>query len=170
MERLVRDLLDFGTLEDGRLRVAAEREDVRGLITHAVDAFNAVAAASFVSLSGDLPPDPVIASCDPHRILQVLSNLIHNAIKFTPKGGSIRVRAARKGAGCIVSVSDTGIGIPDHELTSIFQRFRQLSATDRTGLGLGLYISMWIIEAHSGRIWAESQVGKGTTFYFTIPE
>jgi signal transduction histidine kinase len=103
-------------------------------------------------------------------MLQVLSNLIHNAIKFTPEGGSIRVRIARAGTFCLVSVSDTGPGIPASELTGIFERFRQLDRSDRTGLGLGLYISQWIVEAHGGRIWAESEVGAGTTFHFTLPE
>jgi len=103
-------------------------------------------------------------------MFQVLSNLIHNAIKFTPEGGAIRLRAERAGQSCLVSVSDTGIGIPEGDLTSIFERFRQLDRGDRTGLGLGLYISLWIVEAHGGRIWAESVLGSGTTFHFTLPE
>jgi len=107
---------------------------------------------------------------DPHRMLQVLSNLIQNAIKFTPEGGSIRISATRVGTLYQVSVSDTGIGIPAGELTAIFERFRQLDRSDRTGLGLGLYISRWIVEAHGGKIWAESQLGRGSTFHFTLPE
>jgi signal transduction histidine kinase len=170
MERLIGDLLDFGSFEDGQLRVAAERLDVRSLIQGAIDAFHGVARAKGLSLEADLPADPVIAKYDPHRMLQVLSNLIHNAIKFTPAGGSIRIRVARAGTFCLVSVSDTGVGIPDGALTAIFERFRQLDRSDRTGLGLGLYISQWIIEAHGGRIWAESQEGRGTTFHFTLPE
>jgi signal transduction histidine kinase len=170
MERLIRDLLDFGSFEDGGLRVVAQRLDIREVVRSAVDAFDAVAAASFIALTADLPDEPVWATFDSHRILQVLSNLLHNAIKFTPQNGTIRVRVARSGSHCLVSVSDTGTGIPASELTSIFERFRQLDASDHTGLGLGLYISMWIIEAHRGRIWAESQVGAGATFYFTLPE
>lgn len=169
MERLIRDLLDFGSFEDGRLRVAAEPLDVRTLVQGAADAFQAVAAAKGLTLTTDLPAEPVVAKYDPHRMFQVLSNLIHNAIKFTPAGGSIRLCVANTGAGCQVSVSDTGIGIPEGDLTSIFERFRQLDRTDRTGLGLGLYISLWIVEAHGGRIWAESTLGAGTTFHFTLP-
>ena len=169
MERLIGDLLDFGSFEDGQLRVAAERLDVRPLIHGACEAFHGAALAQGLSLETDLPAGPVVAKHDPHRILQVLSNLVHNAIKFTPEGGSIRIRAARGGAFCIVSVTDTGVGIPDGELTTIFERFRQLDRSDRTGLGLGLYIARWIVEAHGGRIWAESQVGAGTTLFFTLP-
>jgi K+-sensing histidine kinase KdpD len=120
MERLIGDLLDFGSFEDGRLRVAAERLDIRSLIVGAIDAFYDVALASGLSLDADLPADPVVATYDPHRMLQVLSNLIHNAIKFTPEGGSIRIRVARAGTFCLVSVSDTGIGIPDGDLKTIF--------------------------------------------------
>ena len=111
-----------------------------------------------------------MAKYDPHRLFQVLSNLIHNAIKFTPEGGAIRLRVARVAGSCQVSVSDTGVGVPEGDLTSIFERFRQLDRGDRTGLRLGLYVALWIVEAHGGRIWAESAVGSGTTFHFTLPE
>jgi signal transduction histidine kinase len=170
MERLISDLLDVNSFEDGRLRIVAERLDIRALIRGAIDASHGVALAKGVSLEADLPDDPIMTKHDPHRMFQVLSNLIHNAIKFTPEGGSIRIRAARAGRFCEVSVSDTGVGIPGGELTGIFERFRQLNPSARTGLGLGLYISKWIVEAHGGRIWAESTVGIGTTVHFTLPE
>ena len=170
MERLISDLLDFNSFEDGQLRVVAERLDIRTLIHGVTDAFHGVALAKGLSLEADLPDDPIMTKYDPHRIFQVLSNLVHNAIKFTAEGGSIRIRAARAGRFCLVSVSDTGVGIPDGELTGIFERFRQLNTSDRRGLGLGLYISKWIVEAHGGSIWAESKVGKGTTVHFTLPE
>jgi signal transduction histidine kinase len=170
MERLISDLLDFNSFEDGRLRVVAERLDIRPLIHGAIDASHGVARAKGLSLDADLPAEPVMTKHDPHRMSQVLSNLIHNAIKFTDEGGSIRIRAAREGRFCLVSVSDTGVGIPSGELTGIFERFRQLNPSARTGLGLGLYISKWIVEAHGGRIWAESRVGAGTTVHFTLPE
>jgi signal transduction histidine kinase len=170
MERLIGDLLDFSSFEDGQLRVSAERLDIRPLIHRAIDAFHGVALAKRLSLEADLPADPIITRHDPHRMFQVLSNLLHNAIKFTAEGGSVRIRVARAGPFCQVSVADTGVGIRDGELTEIFERFRQLNPLDRSGLGLGLYISQWIVEAHGGRIWAESEVGVGTTFHFTLPE
>ena len=170
MERLIGDLLDFNSFEDGQLRVAAERLDIRAAVHGAIDAMHGVAAGKGLSLEAELPAEPMMTKYDPHRIFQVLSNLIHNAIKFTPRGGSIRVRVARTGRFCQVSVSDTGFGIPEEDLTGIFERFRQLSTPDRTGLGLGLYISKWIVEAHRGEIWAESTVGVGTTVHFPLPE
>jgi signal transduction histidine kinase len=169
MSRLISDLLDFRSFEDGRLRVAAERHDLKKLVRNAIQAFRVAAAAKPLSLDADLPPGAAMAKFDPDRMLQVLSNLLDNALKFTPPGGSIRVRVERSGPGYIVSVSDTGIGIPKAALSSIFERFEQLDA-DRSGLGLGLYISSWIVEAHGGRMWAESEVGRGSTFYLTLPE
>ena len=171
MERLIGDLLDFNSFEDGQLRVVAERLDLRPLIHGVIDASQSVAQAKGVSLEAHLPAKPLMTKYDPHRLFQVLSNLIHNAIKFTAGGGDIRVRVARASRFYQVSVSDTGVGIPDAELTGIFERFRQLNhLSHRTGLGLGLYISKWIVEAHGGRIWAESKVGVGTTVHFTLPE
>ena len=169
MTRLIGDLLDFRSFEDGRLRVAAERHDLKPLIRRAIEAFRAAAAAKSVSLGADLPAESATAKFDPARIEQVLSNLLDNAVKFTPRGGSIRVRVRRSGPEYLVSVQDTGIGIPTDALTSIFERFEQLG-TDRTGFGLGLYISSWIVEAHGGRMWADSKPGSGSTFSFTLPE
>jgi len=169
MERLIHDLLDFGSFENGQLRVIAAPDDIRGAVANAVAAFEPVTAARHVTLSVDVPNEPVIALYDHHRIFQVLSNLLHNAIKFTPKGGAIRVRARPLEAECLVSVTDTGSGIPKHELKSIFEQFLQLDTRDRRGLGLGLYISLLIVEAHGGRIWADSEVGAGTTISFTLP-
>jgi signal transduction histidine kinase len=169
MDRLIHDLLDFGSFEDGQLRVVSAPHDIRGLVGGVVEAFEPVAAARHVSLAAEMADEPIVASYDHHRIFQVLSNLIHNAIKFTPAGGSIRVRAALQERECVVSVADTGIGIPKHELKSVFERFHQLDASDRRGLGLGLYIALWIVEAHGGRIWADSDAGAGTTVSFTLP-
>ena len=168
MERLIHDLLDFASFEDGALQVRAELQDVATLVNRAAEEFQPLAAAQSLSLRVDVAEGPLLAKFDMDRMLQVLSNLLQNAIKFTPAGGSITVRAAGLGAACIVAVSDTGIGIPANEHRSIFERFRQLDTTDRAGLGLGLYISKWIVEAHGGRIWVERQKGAGSTFYFTL--
>jgi len=168
MERLIHDLLDAGSFENGTLRLSARRLDVRDLIRATIEGFTPIAAAKQLTLDADLPDEPVVAQADEHRIMQVLSNLVHNAIKFTPGGGVIRLRAASTDEGSLVSVADSGIGIPERELTSIFERFRRLEGIDGTGLGLGLYISQWIVDAHGGRIWAESEVGKGTTIFFTL--
>jgi signal transduction histidine kinase len=105
---------------------------------------------------------------DAGRVLQVLSNLVGNALKFTPKGGRITIRADAAPGGVRFSVMDTGQGIPPEQLTKIFGRFWQANPADRRGIGLGLTIAKGIVEAHGGRIWCESKVGEGTTFYFTL--
>jgi signal transduction histidine kinase len=110
--------------------------------------------------------------CDRSRVVQVLSNLIGNAIKFTPAKGQIRVRCARTGSeskDVQVSVSDTGPGIAPEKIKTIFERFSQINSQDRRGIGLGLYIAKMMVEEHSGRIWVESKLGEGSTFHFTLP-
>jgi signal transduction histidine kinase len=98
----------------------------------------------------------------------VIANLISNAIKFVPAGGTVSMRAQRASNEIVVCVSDTGIGIPKDNLETVFERLRQVRR-DRRGLGLGLYISKSLIEAHGGRIWVESEVAKGSSFYFAVP-
>ncbi|MGZ9005561.1 MAG: sensor histidine kinase [Burkholderiales bacterium] len=102
-------------------------------------------------------------------MLQVLANLITNAIKFTGRGGAVTLRAETAAAELQFSVTDTGTGVPDQMLERIFERFWQVGKNEHRGVGLGLYISKCIVEAHGGRIWAESRLGAGSTFYFTIP-
>ena len=113
---------------------------------------------------------PLTTEFDHDRMLQVLANLISNAIKFTPEGGGIRVRGERTGDWLRLTVGDTGVGIPDTMLESVFERFWQVGENDRRGLGLGLYIARYIVQAHGGTIWAESKVGEGSTFCFTLPK
>jgi signal transduction histidine kinase len=110
--------------------------------------------------------------CDKSRVLQVLSNLIGNAIKFTPAKGCIRVRCERtgpEGKEMKVSISDNGEGIAPEKMKTIFERFSQINNQDRRGIGLGLYIARMMVEEHPGRIWVESKLGEGSTFHFTLP-
>ena len=107
--------------------------------------------------------------CDRERILQVLGNLVGNAIKFTPNGGTITVHAEPAEGHVLVSVADTGPGIPDEYVPHIFERYWKGKREGRSGTGLGLYIAKGIVDAHGGRIWLESKVGVGSTFFFTIP-
>ena len=109
----------------------------------------------------------LIAILDDLRILQVLANLVGNAIKFTPSGGQVSIRIRTAAHRLQFVVSDTGIGIPENKLTAVFDRFEQVG-NDRRGLGLGLHISKWIVEAHGGTIWAESGI-TGSTFYVELP-
>ena len=168
MDRLVGDLVDVVSIDAGRLAIAPVRENCTRLIDEAIEAFRAVAAGKKISLRG-MDEAPLAAEFDPQRLLQVLANLIANAIKFTAPGGSVSVRVERKGDEAWFSVRDSGSGIPADALETVFERFWQVGTNDRRGLGLGLYISRCIVEAHGGRIWAESEVGKGSRFLFTIP-
>jgi signal transduction histidine kinase len=111
----------------------------------------------------------LLVRIDHQRIFQVLANLVANALKFTDEDGTISVRAAPVAGEVRFSVADTGAGIPCEHLESIFERFWQVRSSDRRGLGLGLFISRSIVEAHGGRIWAESELGKGSMFFFTLP-
>ena len=171
MNRLIGDLIDVVSIEAGKLAIRAERADATALIVEAVATFAPAAADKGVALVLDGVERPrLLGDFDHERMLQVLANLITNALKFTPQGGSISVRAQRPEGQLLVSVCDTGCGIPAPMLHAVFERFWQVGENDRRGLGLGLYISKCIVEAHGGRIWAESEPGTGSTFHFTIPD
>jgi signal transduction histidine kinase len=168
MYRLIGDLIDVSNVAAGALAVTREVNDPTGVVKEAVDTLQAQASASGITLASEIAPSS-FAEFDHARILQVLINLLSNAIKFTPPNGSIGVRVDRIGDQVRFAVTDTGLGIPAEKLALVFERFQQLEPGDRRGVGLGLYISKCIVETHGGRIWAESTIGQGSTFYFTIP-
>jgi len=169
MNRMIQDLLDVKRMESGQLWLDPRPEPVTGLIADTIEMLRPLAAGSSIRVEAhvvnDLPP--VLA--DATRIAQVLSNLVGNAVKFTPRDGLITISAERADAEVRFSVIDTGPGIPAEQLPHIFGRFWQAKASDRRGIGLGLAIAKGIVEAHKGRIWVESSVGLGSTFYFTLP-
>jgi signal transduction histidine kinase len=172
MSRLIGDLLDVASMRAGRFMIASEDHDVRQVVADAVESFQSIASAKGISLVGETMAEATIVRCDQQRILQVLGNLLTNALKFTPQGGRVCVRVERgqggdKGEICL-SVSDTGPGIAANRLEAIFERYQQGARGPRKGLGLGLYIAKRIVEAHSGRIWAERCEG-GATLKFTLP-
>jgi signal transduction histidine kinase len=113
--------------------------------------------------------DPAPVMVDRARLLQVLSNLIGNATKFTPRGGRITVALESRPNEVLVTVTDTGIGISAQEIGRVFDRFWQAKKSKRGGAGLGLAISKAVVQAHGGKIWVESEEGRGSTFYFTLP-
>jgi signal transduction histidine kinase len=167
MERLIQDL-EADHLDDGQLRMSPSHLDVAEIAEHVTDVFAPLAADRSITLSRDIKgPLPLYA--DGVRLVQVLSNLLDNAIQFTPHGGCVRVRAASQGYNHVISVIDTGVGIPKAELTGIFTARRTRGPNDRPTWRLGLFSSRRIIEAQGGRIWAEGQPGVGSTFYFTLP-
>lgn len=168
MNRLITDLVDVASIDAGKLAVMAVPGDLAVLIAEANETFQPAAAARALSL--DVETDrPLAAAFDFDRMLQVLANLVTNAIKFTPPGGSIRIRAEAALETVELSVRDTGCGIPPDLLEAVFERFRQVDGLDRRGLGLGLYISRRLVEAHDGRMWAESEGRAGTTIRITLP-
>jgi signal transduction histidine kinase len=169
MNRLVQDLLDVAKLESGRLALKTQDVGLGMIASEAQETLGPLAAAKSIQLTTDVAPDLTDVHVDPGRIQQVLSNLVGNAVKFTPEGGRIVISATSANGTVQVAVSDTGPGIPPDRLEQVFGRFWQADRADRRGLGLGLAIAKAIIDAHGGRIWVESEIGKGTTFYFTLP-
>ena len=169
MNRLIGDLLDVASIEAGRLTVEPRPEDAIRLVRETVEVFQFTASAKGISLDSEVARDSLLARFDHERILQVLANLLSNAIKFTPEGGRISIRVEPAEEEVRFSVMNTGPGIAEENLGRIFERFWQVLASDRRGMGLGLYISKCIVEAHGGRIWAESKKDAGSTFFFTLP-
>ncbi|MEJ0098677.1 MAG: ATP-binding protein [Pseudomonadota bacterium] len=169
MKRLIDDLTDLTGIDAGKLAVTAVPGNLAPVILEAMGSQRGAAAARSVALEPPQLPEMLAAKFDPGRVLQVLQNLLGNAIKFTPAGGSIRVGCEPCDAGWKVSVTDTGPGIAPEHIETVFERFRQGARLDRRGLGLGLYISRCLIEAQHGKIWAESTPGQGTTVSFTLP-
>ena len=168
MNRLVQDLLDVAKLEAGRVAIAVRPVEVAPLMREASGMLAPLAADKGLRLESVVAEglQPIVA--DEGRVLQVLSNLVGNAVKFTPAGGRIVIRADDAPGGVRFSVSDTGQGMSPDQLSHLFGRFWQANPADRRGIGLGLSIAKGIVEAHGGRIWVESQPGAGTTFHFTL--
>jgi signal transduction histidine kinase len=169
MNRLIGDLVDVVSIDAGKLAVHPEPADAAELISEAVDLFAHAAGEKGVSLARTAGEQGLPAVLDKERMLQVLANLVANAIRFTASGGAITIEAERTGDDLRVSVLDTGEGVAEDVREAIFERFWQVGAKARGGLGLGLYISRCIVDAHGGRIWVESNPGGGSAFRFTIP-
>jgi len=169
MRGLIGDLLDFAKIQSGTFSVVASRDRLSRVVIPMIDGLRAQAEAKRQTLEVDLPSELPEVAMDARRIGQVISNLVRNAIKFTPREGTIRISARQQEQKIVVSVTDTGPGIPQEHLLRIFDRFWQAPETKELGSGLGLSIAKGIVEAHGGTIWAESQIGKGSSFFFTMP-
>ena len=169
MDRLISNVVDLARLRAGKFNVVLDKRNASDLVGEAVGVFRPLASARSVSLESRLPESELPVRVDPDRIFQVFSNLFSNAIKVTPRGGQISVSAARRDHHVQIAVHDTGKGIAKTDLHRLFNPFCQLGRGDRKGLGLGLFISKSIVQAHGGKIWAESRLGSGSTFFFTVP-
>jgi signal transduction histidine kinase len=166
MIRLLDDLRTLSTAEAGILRLHREPTDAAALVDDVFAAFAPRAAAAGVTLSRRVAPLPEL-DVDPTRLRQVLENLVGNALRYTPPGGSIRVEADPAGAAIEFAVVDTGAGIPPDDLPHVFDRFTK--SADSGGSGLGLAIAKRLVEAHGGEIRAESEPGSGTAIRLTLP-
>jgi signal transduction histidine kinase len=177
-DQLVRhlsDLLDVARLETGKLQIEIKETQAQSIVDSVIAAKRITAKQAGISLLKDIAPNLPTLLVDPHRIHQILTNLVDNAIKFTPSGGCVTVRACsgpEPGDQVTVAVCDTGRGIPGDKLERIFDRLCQVvesDANERQGLGLGLNICKELIGLHHGEIWAESTLGQGSTIHFSLP-
>jgi two-component system phosphate regulon sensor histidine kinase PhoR len=169
LTQMVQELLELSRIESGQVPFRLAPVAVADVVLAPVERLRPQAERFVLRLAVDLPPDlpPVLA--DAERIQQVVTNLVHNAIKFTPSGGEVTVSAAAGEGEVVVSVHDTGVGIPADDLPRIFERFYKADqARSGGGTGLGLAIAKHIVQGHGGRIWAESIEGRGSTFYFSL--
>jgi PAS domain S-box-containing protein len=171
MEHIILDLLDISRIETGRLAIETGDHDGAGILAEAIDMFADLAAEKQIHLQSAAEPLRAPIRCDRDRAMQVLSNLIGNAIKFTGSGGQVAIGGAPEGAHAVFFVRDGGPGIHAEDLPHVFDRYWQAKGTgaQKKGLGLGLAIAKGIVEAHGGRIWADSVAGRGTTFFFSLP-
>lgn len=169
MNRLIEDLLDVARVEAGRLNLDRHPQDLVRVISEATVMLEPLITEKSLTLHEDLPDHLPRANVDARRVVQVLENLVSNAVKHTPPGGEIRIRAESANGEIQISVRDTGSGIPAENLPHLFDRFWQARGARRGGAGLGLAIAKGIVEAHGGRIWVESELGAGSTFGFSLP-
>jgi chemotaxis family two-component system sensor kinase Cph1 len=169
MNALIQGLLDLAKLEAGRFAIEPTPQELGGLVEECLELLKPLAEQGGISMRQKLSQPEVLVSADRERICQVLSNLIGNAIKFTPAGGSIQLSAEPAAGTVRFAVSDTGPGIPQEQLPHLFNRYWQAKRRAREGTGLGLYIAKGIVEGHGGQMWVESTPGSGSTFFFTLP-
>jgi signal transduction histidine kinase len=169
MDRLIQDLLSVTTIEAGRLSIAPRKLRVEELFQDALEMLESSAREKSITLKVDRAADLPPVRGDAARVLQVFSNLVGNAVKFTPEGGVITLSAARADNRIYCTIADTGPGIPPEDLPRIFGKFWQSKRGDKRGVGLGLAIARGIVEAHGGTINVRSEMGRGSAFSFSLP-
>jgi signal transduction histidine kinase len=169
MDRILRDLLDATRIEAQGLSIVRVRNEPASILTEGVNAFRPAAEEKSLRIELETGGALPVVLCDRERIIQVLGNLIGNAVKFTAPGGTIRAAVESHGASVVFTIADTGRGIPESALPHVFKRYWRADPTSREGSGLGLYIAKGIVEAHGGRLSVESREGAGSRFSFTLP-
>ena len=169
VNRLIGDMLDLDRMESGRMSIRTTDVDINEVLS---DAIARAGSSPSVEFKADLDPRLPIVVGDRDRLIQVVSNLVNNAVKYSPDGGTVTLSSRSEGDFALVSVTDTGVGIPPDEIGHVFERFRRVrsgAAQSIPGTGLGLTIVKQIVEMHGGKIWVESAVGHGSSFHFTLP-
>jgi two-component system, OmpR family, phosphate regulon sensor histidine kinase PhoR len=170
MSQIVQELLELSRIESGRAPLQKRTTSIQEMMQPAVERMRLQAVRAGLSLTLDIPEGLPEINVDVDRIQQVMMNLLHNAVKFTPPGGTIEVSTRQVDEFIQVAIKDSGVGIQSNDLPRIFERFYKADrARSGGGTGLGLSVARHIVEAHGGQIWAESQVGEGSTFFFTLP-
>lgn len=169
MNRLIEDLLEVVRQESGQLKLDVQQVSASSLTAQTAEMFQTTAMERGISLRVEECPPELAVRADGERIIQVMSNLVGNALKFVPRGGSVTLKCEPASGEVLFSVVDSGPGIGQEDIGRLFEKFWQRRRSDRRGVGLGLSIARGIVEVHGGRIWAESQLGVGSTFHFTLP-
>jgi len=173
LSRLISDLLDISRIEAGKIQIIKQPADISVIIKDVLFFFKEIADGKNILLEMAIEQNVPVLSFDSDKITQVITNLVGNAVKFTPTGGKITVKAFLSGDYLQVDVIDTGTGISRQDLEKVFDKFYQVSRLETKGMykgtGLGLPITKGIVEKHEGKIWAESELGKGAKFSFILP-
>jgi two-component system phosphate regulon sensor histidine kinase PhoR len=172
LAQMVNELLDLSRIEQGKARVEVEDVSLAPIAAETIERLRLFAERQGVTLANEVPAGVPLVRADPERVGQVLMNLLHNAVKFSPSGGRVVVSAGEADGAVVVRVRDEGVGIPSAELARVFERFYKVDrarSRGKGGTGLGLAIARHVVEAHGGRIWVDSEEGAGSTFSFTIP-
>ncbi|MEW6170608.1 MAG: two-component system histidine kinase PnpS [Candidatus Omnitrophota bacterium] len=173
LSKLIDDLLDLSKIESGKLDLVFLPINIKDVVKQALAILDNLAKEKNISMNVEIPKDLPKVLVDESRILQVILNLIDNAIKYTPIQGKIKIEASLDDKFVQVNISDTGIGIPEVDITRIFERFYRVDkarSRELGGTGLGLSIVKHIIQAHNGQVWVKSELGKGSVFSFTLPK
>ena len=173
LARIIDDLLDISKIEAGKIELKLKAHDIRQVLHDFIDSYQRVVKRKDIKLNLFLPEGPVELNFDKDKILQIVSNLVNNAFKFTPEGGTVDVKLEPREKDVLFCVKDSGIGIDKDDMEKLFRKFQQFSRKAGPGIkgtGLGLSISRALVLLHQGDIWAESEPEQGTSFYFTIPK
>jgi two-component system, OmpR family, sensor kinase len=174
MTELVESLLTLARADEGRAPLAVEESDLRDLLADVTETAGMLGESAGITVTSSMPDQPVLLAVDPHRIREMLLNLVTNAIKYTRKGGTVDLTLTERSDAVSLMVRDTGIGIAPGDLPHIFERFWRADPArsrtgERPGTGLGLSITKWIAEAHGGSITVQSRPGRGTSFTVRLP-